>query len=74
MAEWQMSEWLTPQQALDARRKWRQMLGYSAAEVAICHMNMQLARETLGDEMVDVIVADALFAFMGNASDWNLDG
>jgi len=65
-----MSEWRSPQEVLDARRDWRNRLGYNAAEVAICHMDIGLAREALG-ELVDRIVNDALFAFVGSAEDWN---
>ena len=68
-----MGRWETPQRVLDARADWPAELGYSAAEVAVVWLDMQVAREGMGDELVDRIIEDALFAFLGTAQDWDAD-
>lgn len=66
-----MSQFDTPQGVLLARRSWQTTLGYGPAEVAMCHMNLPLARDVLGVELTDRIVTDSLFGFLGDAEDWN---
>lgn len=66
-----MGRWETPQHVLDARADWPLQLGYNAAEVAVVWMDTELAKEALGGELVDRVISDALFAFLGTAQDWD---
>lgn len=66
-----MGKWETPQHVLDARADWPTQLGYGAAEVAVVWLDSQVAREGMGDDLVDQIISDALFAFLGTAQDWD---
>ena len=65
-----MTYWETPAHVSQARKDWQVTLGYGPAEVAMCHMNLPLASEMLGEELTDRIVNDALFAFLGESEDW----
>lgn len=60
----------SPAEVLAARKHGEQLLGYTAAEVAGAHMDLHLAAQVWGQELVERMCRDALLAFMGTAEDW----